>query len=102
MSHRDHDAIYRETSSQGEEARWPFYVRALAVLYVLSYAVQWIAFLGATGTAAILYARGHRLDGLVVGLGLGGIMCVILCGAFRRWFVRWGRRNYPEGKPESE
>jgi hypothetical protein len=102
MSRRDDGAIYRETSGQGQESRWPLYVRALAIFHVLSYAVQWIAFLGAAGTAAILYARGHRLDGLVLGLGIGGIMCVILCSAFRRWFVRWGRRNYPEGKPESE
>jgi hypothetical protein len=78
------------------------YVRVLAVFHVLSYAVQWIGFLGLAGAAAILYARGQRLDALSLGLGLGGFLCVILCGAFRRWFVRWGRRNYPEGKPESE
>jgi hypothetical protein len=22
--------------------------------------------------------------------------------AFRRWFVQWGRRNYPDGKSEKE
>jgi hypothetical protein len=74
----------------------------LAVSYVLSDAVQWVGLLGLTGTAVVLAGLGRRLDGLVLGLGLGGIGCVVLCSAFRRWFVRWGRRNYPAGKPESE
>jgi hypothetical protein len=84
----------------GQPPRWPLYVRVLAVSHVLSYALQPVAFIGLTGTAFLLYCLGRPLDGLVLGLGVGGIACVLLCSAFRRWFVAWGRRNYPEGKPE--
>jgi hypothetical protein len=100
MFQRDDGTIDCKAHGEGNSPTWPLYVRVLAVSFVLSYAVQWIAFLGLTGAAALLYGLRHRLDGLVLGLGLGGVACVILCGAFRRWFVRWGRRNYPEGKPE--
>src|SRR5262245_30699993 len=79
---------------------WPRYVRLLAVSYVLSYALQWLALLGLTGTAAVLLGLGHRLDGLVVGLALGGLGSALLCAGFRHWFVRWGKRHYPAGKPE--
>jgi hypothetical protein len=80
-------------------AKWPLYVRLLAVFYVLSYAVQIVAFLGLMGTAVVLFSLRQQVDEWVLGLGLGGLVCVILCEVFRRWFVRWGRRNYPTGKP---
>ncbi len=79
----------------GTPAQWPLYVRVLAVAYVLSHVVQWVAFILLAGTAAFLYGLGHSLDGVVVGLGLGGFACVAACHAFRWWFPRWGRRHYP-------
>jgi hypothetical protein len=79
---------------------WPLHVRILAVSCVLSYAVQWLAFLGLTGTAAVRYGMRRQLDGLTLGLGLGGVACFMLCGVYRRWFVQRGRRTYPYGKPE--
>jgi hypothetical protein len=90
---------YRSASDPPTPA-WPLHVRVLAVSYVLSYAVQWLAFIGFTGTAAVLYVLKRRLYGLPLGLGVGGIICFILCGAFRRWFVQWGKRKYPTGTPK--
>ena len=100
MFRNDGSAIHAEADEQGNPTQWPLYVRLLAVLYVLSYVGQRVTFMGLTGTAALLFGLGHPLDGLVLGLGVGGITCVILCMAFRLWFVRWGRKNYSEAKTE--
>ena len=103
MFERDDGIVDCRTVTPSEAPQWPVYVRVFAVFHVLSYAVQWVGFVGLTGTAAVLYGLRHRLDGVVLGLGLAGAICVILCSAFRRWFVRWGRRNYPatNAGPES-
>jgi Ni/Fe-hydrogenase subunit HybB-like protein len=90
----------RDTNGGDRQQVWPLYVRVLAVCCVLSYALQPVAFIGLTGTAVVLYGLGRPVDGLLVGLGAGGIVVVVLCGVFRRWFTAWGRRNYPEQKPE--
>jgi hypothetical protein len=89
-----HDNAAAERPQAGPPP-WPRYVRVLAVAYVLSYAVQWAALLLLTGAAALLYGLGRPLDGLVLGLGLGGVACAALCAGFRRWFLRWGRRRWP-------
>jgi hypothetical protein len=99
MFRRDDNVIYTRQREPDEPA-WPLYVRVLAVSYVLSYLVQPVAFFGLAGAAVVLYCLGHPLDGLVVGLGVGGVLAFLLCEAFRRWFVRWGKRRYPNGKPE--
>src|SRR3954451_5067005 len=99
MFQRDDGVIARQPAAPGTPtSKWPRYVRVLAVCYVCSYLVQWLAFLGLTGTAALLVGLRHPLDGLVLGLGLSGIAGFLLCGLFRRWFVRGGRRNYPQGQ----
>jgi hypothetical protein len=95
MVDRDDGVLYTKFSGQGDRPAWPWYIRVLAVCYVLSYALQWLAFVGLTGTAAFLYARGHRLDSLVLGLAFSSLGCVLLCIVVRRRFVRWGRKNYP-------
>jgi hypothetical protein len=96
MSEQDHC----KATGADDHAVWPRYVRMLAVCYVLSYVLQPLAFLGLIGTALWLYTLGHALDGLWLGVGAGAIIVVLLCSAYRRWFVAWGRRNYPEGKLE--
>lgn len=83
-----------------EAARWPLYVRVLAVCYVLSYALQVVAFFGLVLSAAFLSGFGRRLNPWAIGLLVTGAAVVIFCWLFRRWFVWWGRRNYPTGKPE--
>ena len=99
MFQRDDRVIDTSAGGPADAPTWPLSVRVLAVCYVLSYAVQPVAFVGLTGTAALLYGLGRPLDGLVLGLGAAGILIVLVCGAYRRWFVRWGRRKYPSGKP---
>jgi hypothetical protein len=99
MFRRDDGVIDTSARRPADAPTWPFSVRVLAVGYVLSYAVQPVAFLGLTGTAALLYGRGLPLDGLLLGLGAAGVLIVLACGAYRRWFVRWGRRHYPTGQP---
>ena len=95
------DAPQADPTGSDTPRKWPLYVRVLAVSYVLSYPVQWLAFLGLTGTAAILYGLRHPLDGLVLGLALGGVTAVILCHAYRWWFPRWGRKHWgPPGEGE--
>jgi hypothetical protein len=97
MLRRDDGVIDTRAGAPADAPTWPRDVRVRAVCYVLSYAVQPVAFLGLTGTGALLYGLGRPLDVLVVGLGAAGILTVLACGAFRRWFVRWGRRKYPTG-----
>jgi hypothetical protein len=99
MERRNNGEI--DTRQRGpDEPAWPWYVRVLAVSFVLSYLVQPVAFVGLAGAAVLLYGFGHPLDGLVVGLGVAAVIAFLLCAAFRWWFVRWGRRRYPTGKPE--
>ena len=100
VSQRDDGVFDGRPGRKPAASAWPLYVRVLAVSYVLSYAVQWLAVLGFTGTAAVLFGMRRQLDGPTIGLGLGGVVSFMLCGGFRSWFVRWGRRNYPDGKPE--
>jgi hypothetical protein len=99
MSRRDDGVVDTSAGRSADAPPWPLYVRVLAGCNVLSYGVQPAAFLGLTGTAGLLHGLGRPLDGLVLGLGAAGVLTVLLCGAYRRWFVRWGRRNHPTGKP---
>jgi hypothetical protein len=75
--------------------KYPRYVRALAVAYVLSLGVQYVGFLVLGGAGAVRYGLRGQIDGWVVGLLVAGVGCALLCPAYRRWFRRWGRRHYP-------
>jgi hypothetical protein len=61
MFRRDDGVIDTRPRGPADEPTWPLYVRVLAVSYTLSYAVQPVAFLGLTGTAALLYGLGRPL-----------------------------------------
>lgn len=78
---------------------WPWYVRAMAVLYVLSYPLQVVIFFSLCATGAYMYARRGQFDATQVALAAGRVGTLILCSVYRSWFVAWGRRNYPDGKP---
>jgi hypothetical protein len=56
---RDDGMIDTRAHRPADAPTWPLSVRVLAVAYVLSYAVQPVAFLGLTGTAALLYDLGR-------------------------------------------
>ena len=76
---------------------FPLYVRILAVAHVLSLVVGPLVFFVLSGAACFHWMWRRQLDGWVVGLWLGGVGFVISCAAFRRWFERFGRRNWPDG-----
>src|SRR4051794_10725967 len=97
-----HDKTTEEGQAEAPDAvpRWPLYVRVLAVCYVLTYPVQALAFVALVLPAAFLTGLVGPLDGVVLGLRLASVLVLVLCWGFRYWFVRWGRRNYPTGKPE--
>jgi hypothetical protein len=87
--------------ADGDKARkWSLHVRILAVCHVLSYGVQALAFVGLALPAAFLTGFGRALDPMVIGLRVTSAAILGLCWVFRRWFVWWGRKNYPTGKPE--
>jgi len=74
---------------------FPRYVRILAVLHVLSYAIGPVGFVVLMVSAGILWQM-RGMNDPVVWLVIAGISCPMLCALFRWWFVRWGRKHYPE------
>ena len=74
---------------------FPLYVRILAVAHVLSLILGPVGCVILGGIARILWVK-RGFDGLVIGLSLGGIGWLLFWVAFRWWFVRWGRKNWPE------
>lgn len=75
---------------------YPLVVRMLAVAHVLSLVVQPVGFVLLGAAAVVTFQLRHLVDGLVLGFAAGAVGCVTLCPLFRWWFVRWGRRHYPE------
>lgn len=94
------DPIEREP--RGQPIAWPWYVRWLAVAYVLSYLVGVVGFLVLSVTAAVLFARNPRLDYWGVFTVTTALACPAAGAAFRWWFRSWGRRRWPNPKPDDE
>ena len=94
------DPVERETGDQ--PITWPWYVRWLAVAYVLSYFVGTVGFLVLGVVAAVLIARHPRLDSGVVVTVAAACACPAACAAFRWWFRSWGQRRWPAAKPVAE
>jgi hypothetical protein len=69
MSRRDDGVIDTRVRGPADAPTWPLTVRVLAVSHVLSYAVQPVALLGLTGTAALLYQSGESRRSLQSGQG---------------------------------
>lgn len=78
--------------------QFPLYVRVLAVAHVLSLAVGPIGFFVLAGIGCFLYVRQGRVDENVLALLAMGVACPGACALYRRWFVSWGRMNWPDGK----
>jgi hypothetical protein len=80
--------------------QFPLYVRVLAVLYVLSpiFGFGGLFLFGGIGLV-LLQIRG-AIDETIVEFFVAGVGCPVITSAFRRWFPAWGRKNWPEGKPD--
>jgi hypothetical protein len=85
----------RETESTKSLPDFPLYVRILAVAHVLSLILGPLGCVMLVGIAWFMWVR-HGFDGWVVGLSLAGIGWLLFWIGFRRWFVWWGRKNWPE------
>ena len=89
-----------EHAAGGRPVAGPWYVRWLAVAYVLSRVAGPVGFLALGGVAAALAARhGRTLDWGVGAAVAAAWDCPAGCAAFRRWFRRWGRRRWPAAGP---
>lgn len=80
---------------------FPLYVRILAVAHVLSLILGPAGCVILGAIACFRWVR-HGLDGWVIGLSLAGFGWLFFWIAFRWWFVRWGRKNWPETANENE
>jgi hypothetical protein len=89
-----------DTSDElNDPPKFPLYVRVLAVAHVLSLAIGPIGFVVLGAIAVIHWQRQRVVDQYVVVLLLIAVNCPFLCAAYRRWFENWGRKNWPDGKP---
>jgi hypothetical protein len=79
---------------------WPWYVRWLAVAYVVSRLVGPVGFFVLLGAAGFLIARdGPAWDGPAAAAVAAAWACPLGCAAFRWWFRGWGRRRWPGADP---
>jgi uncharacterized membrane protein YbhN (UPF0104 family) len=85
-----------EGGARDSPPKFPLAVRILAVAYVVSWIVGPVGFFLLSGVGSFLWERRRQVDGLVLSLWLGGVLCLSLCAAFRWWFRRWGRRRWPD------
>src|SRR4051812_5061392 len=89
----------RQVDDRNWRPGWPRYVRLMAVAYVASFVVGLVGFLLLGGLAAAMIAgEGFRPE--VVAVLAAAIACPTLCFAYRRWCRAWGRRRWPDGKPD--
>lgn len=69
------------------------------MIWVLS---QWLGPLGfvvLSSIASLLYVMGRGVNTLVIAFAVAALAWPALCAAYRWWFVQWGRRNWPHGRP---
>ena len=86
------------TPDDDPQPQFPLYVRVLAVAHVLSLAIGPVGFIILAGISCFLYVRHGKVDDNVLALLATGIACPAACALYRRWFVSWGRMNWPDGK----
>lgn len=79
--------------------QFPLYVRVLAVAHVISLMIGPAGFVLFASIGGILWANHRVVDKSVLECLAAAITCPVTCAVFRLWFVNWGRRNWPDGKP---
>lgn len=93
------EVVESDTNETGSQPiAWPWYVRWLAVAYVLSMAAGPVGFLVMAAMAAFWISR-HGLDGGAALAVAAAFACPLACAAFRAWFKSWGQRRWPNPKP---
>lgn len=79
--------------------KFPLYVRVLAVAHVLSLVIGPVGFVMVGVMAGLFWRQRGFVDHNVVVLLIVAVNCPFLCAAYRHWFEKWGRKNWPDGKP---
>lgn len=87
----------RDTDPDLPPTPFPFYVRALAVIHVLSLIIGPVGFFVFIAIACYQQVR-HGFDETVAELAVMAIACPAICALYRRWFEHWGRANWPDGR----
>jgi hypothetical protein len=89
-----------ESKAGGQSIAWPWYVRWLAVAYVLSMLAGPVGFLVLGGVAAYRISWGGAgFDRVAVVAVAAAWAWLLACGVFRWWFRGWGRRRWPDAEP---
>lgn len=81
--------------SPGWVPGYPWWVRGLAVLHVLSHVLGPVGFVVLMAAACILSVRRRTVDDTVLALGALALACPPVCMIYRGWLERWGRRHWP-------
>lgn len=85
--------------ASSEPNPWPLYVRVLAVMHVLSIPIGFIGWILLSFRAGWLGAQ-RQFDIQFWTAALAGFGWMGACARYRRWFENYGRRRWPDGKPD--
>ncbi|MFO0918233.1 MAG: hypothetical protein U0872_07960 [Planctomycetaceae bacterium] len=86
------------TDQDESPPQFPLYVRILAIAHVLSLVAGPLGLIVLGGFGCLLFVLRRGVDDTILSLWALGIACPGLGALYRRWFVNWGRRNWPDGK----
>lgn len=96
------DADTTEAGASGCQVSWPWYVRWLAVGYVLSLVAGPVGFFVLASVGGFLILReGPAWDGNASIAFVMALACPLGCAVYRQWFRSWGRRRWPQSEPEN-
>ena len=90
------DSTPLETPDGEWVAGYPWWVRVLAVLHVLSRVLAPALFFILAVAAGVMVMRRGQVDGTVMLIACLALVCPAVGMIFRRWFERWGQRHYPQ------
>ncbi len=75
---------------------YPWWVRMLAVLHVLSHVFGPVGFFVLMAVAGFLSVRRRGVHETVIGVGTLALACPVFGAIYRGWFERFGRRHWPD------
>lgn len=80
----------------GRRIAWPWYVRVLAVAYVLSLVAGPAGFFALAALGSYLYVRDGLSWNRAAVAFMAALACPLGCAVFRQWFRNWGQRRWPQ------